>query len=69
MNITLNSILKNFQKTIDNLDKYTTQQSSILAKEEEAIDELQHRADCRLADIHKAGTVKQRISSLLGDDE
>jgi len=62
MNITLNSILKNFQKTVDSLDKYAAQQSTLLAKEDEAIEELQHRAACRLADITKAETVKQHIT-------
>lgn len=62
MNITLNSILKNFQKTVDNLDKYAVQQSTLLAKEDEAIEELQHRAAWRLAELYKAGTIKHRFT-------
>jgi len=69
MNMTLNSILKNLQKTITNLEKYVEQQTDLMAQEDEAVDKLQRSYAFRLNDVRKANTVRARIASLIGEDE
>jgi flagellar biosynthesis chaperone FliJ len=69
MNLTLNSILKNLQKTITNLEKYVEQQTDLMAQEDEAVDKLQRSYAFRLNDVRKANTVRARIASLIGEDE
>jgi hypothetical protein len=65
----LNSIFKNFQKTLNQLDEYITQTNERLDKNEAKMVEIQAENITYSSERNKAVTARVKIADLMGEGE
>jgi prefoldin subunit 5 len=65
----LNSIFKNFQKTLNQLDEYITQTNERLDKNEAKMVEIQAENSTYSSERNKAVTARVKIADLMGEGE